>query len=75
MAEGLSLDDLQDEVFRKLQLLDGTQLGQVCVELSITLAEKTRVNHVLNVCISRVVHDNFWLIGTSKIIPFLKKPL
>ena len=34
-----SLEDLQDEVFSKLQLLDITQLGEVCAVLSIDVPE------------------------------------
>jgi hypothetical protein len=37
MSAELSLEDLQDEVLKKLQLLDVAQLGEVCVQLSITV--------------------------------------
>ena len=60
MAEGLSLDDLQDEVFRKLQLLDVTQLGQVCVELSISVpaSKKGKKTATRSFILNHLTSDN-----------------
>ena len=63
-AAELSLEDLQDVVLEKLQLLDIAQLGEVCVQLGITvppvkMGKKTATrSFVLNHLTSDAVEEN-----------------